>query len=270
MKIVALHRYPVKSMMGEELNASYVTSTGLYGDRMFGVVDSDTGRLANAKNPKKWPTMFRHHATYTEPVIFSKKLPAVTITLPTGESVNSNDKNIHERLSQSFKQDVILRSPSSSTVEFEMYVPEEMEELEGRGTVSSHESPQDTFFDSAMVHIITTNTINALRKLIPESRIEARRFRPNIIIDVPDLEGFVEENWIGKTLQIGNHVELKIMQPTKRCVMTTLAQGDLPNDINVLKTLVQKNSGNFGVYAEVIQSGPIKVEDTVSIGTPRS
>src|SRR5690625_1828101 len=116
-----------------------------------------------------------------------------------------------------------------------------------------------------MVHITTTNTINTLRKLIPESRIEPRRFRPNIIIDVPEKEGFVEEEWVGKTIHIGEGVSLRIIQPTKRCVMTTLAQGDLPNDINVLKTLVKENNGHFGVYAELMQEGQIKVGDAVTV-----
>src|SRR5690625_3811995 len=82
----------------------------------------------------------------------------------------------------------------------------EISELDDRGTVFSRESPPNTFFDIASIHLITTNTIHALSKLIPESRIEARRFRPNIIIDVPEEEGFIEESWIGKTIQIGNCV----------------------------------------------------------------
>lgn len=265
IKIVSLHKYPVKSMMGEELNACYVTPKGIYGDRSFAVIDNNTGILANAKHPKKWPTMFRHHATYCKPVNFPEPLPTVQITLPTGKVVDSNDEHIDQLLSDSFGRSVTLRTPSANNVQFEGYVPMEISELDDRGTVFSRESPPNTFFDIASIHLITTNTIHALSKLIPESRIEARRFRPNIIIDVPEEEGFIEESWIGKTIQIGNRVRLKIIQPTKRCVMTTLAQGDLPNDINVLRTLVKENSGNFGVYAEVIQPGEIKVDDSVTI-----
>ena len=116
-----------------------------------------------------------------------------------------------------------------------------------------------------MVHIITTSTIDTLRKLTPDSRIEPRRFRPNLIIDVPDAEGFIEEQWVDKTLAIGDNVRLKIIQPTKRCIMTTLPQGDLPNDPNVLRTLAQQNSGNFGVYAEIVKTGPVKIGDKVVI-----
>jgi len=265
LNVVSLRRYPVKSMMGEELNACDLTSKGVYGDRMYGVIDMETGKLANAKNPKKWPTMFQHRSSYVRPVSVSEGIAPVRVTLPTGDYIQSDNKQVDKRVSESFNRKVSLRTPSSNAVEFEGYVPQEIKELEDRGTVFSRKSPTDTFFDIAMVHIITTNTINTLRKLIPESRIEPRRFRPNIIIDVPEREGFVEEEWVGKTVHIGNEVRLRIIQPTKRCVMTTLAQGDLPNDINVLKTLVKENNGHFGVYAEVKQEGHIKVGDTITV-----
>lgn len=265
LKVVSLRRYPIKSMMGEELNACDITSKGVYGDRTYGVIDTETGKLANAKNPKKWPTMFQHRSSYVSPVNISNGLPPVQITLPNGEYIRSDDEQVHNRLSDSFNRDVTLRTPSTDTVEFEGYVPKEIEELEDRGTVFSRESPTETFFDIAKIHIITTNTINALRKLIPESRIEPRRFRPNIIIDVPEKEDFIEESWVDQTIYIGDEVSLKIIQPTKRCVMTTLAQGDLPNDINVLKTLVKENSGHFGVYAEIERYGHIKVGDHVTV-----
>ncbi len=265
MKVVSIRRYPVKSMMGEELNACDLTDQGIYGDRMYGVVDSETGKLANAKNPKKWPTMFQHRSTYTRPVKRTDKLPPVQITMPNGKVIQSDDSTIHAQLSKSFNRTVTLQSPSIAPIEFEGYVPEEIKELDERGTVFSRQSPSETFFDLAHIHIITTNTIDTLSKLTPSSRIEARRFRPNIIIDVPEVDGFIEEKWIGKTIQLGDEVQLQIIQPTKRCVMTTLAQGDLPDDLTILKTLVKENSGNFGVYAEIKQTGHLKVGDNIQI-----
>lgn len=266
MNIVSLWRYPVKSMMGEELNKTYITEKGLLGDRAYGVVDKETGKLANAKNPKKWPKMFRYRAAYTKPIESSNAIPSVRITMPDGQSIVSTAEDLNSRLTESFQRNVTLRSPTTSAIQFEGYIPEEIKELEDRGTVFSRTSPKDTFFDIAMVHIITTSTINTLRKLTPESRIEPRRFRPNIIIDVPGAEGFVEEEWVDKIISIGDEVQLKIIQPTKRCVMTTLAQGDLPNDPNVLRTIARQNDGNFGVYAEVVQPGSVKVGDRVVAG----
>jgi len=56
--VASLWRYPVKSMLGEELTAIDVTERGLLGDRAYALVDSADGKAATAKNPKKWPTLF--------------------------------------------------------------------------------------------------------------------------------------------------------------------------------------------------------------------
>ena len=94
--------------------------------------------------------------------------------------------------------------------------------------------------------------------------MKPRRFRPNIIIEVPNTDAFVENDWVGKTLTIGD-VQLKISQETKRCVMTTLAQGDLPKDPNVLRTIVRNNAGSFGVYASVVRPGQVSIGDRIKI-----
>ena len=65
--VVSLWRYPVKSMMGEELNATEVTERGLLGDRAYALVDSSDGKAATAKNPRKWPRLFDFRATVIEP-----------------------------------------------------------------------------------------------------------------------------------------------------------------------------------------------------------
>lgn len=265
MKVVSLWRYPVKSMMGEELNACQLTEKGVLGDRAYGVVDKETGKLVNAKNPKKWPNMFRYRAAFTKPIELSKPLPSVRITLPNGNMIDSSEESVHQCLSDSFGREVVLSTPTSHNIEFEGYIPEEIKELDRPGTIFSSSSPNDTFFDSAMVHIITTNTINALREWVPNSRIEPRRFRPNIILDIPNAAGFIEEKWVDKIIGIGDYVKLKITKPTARCVMTTLPQGDLPQDLNVLRALAKHNKGNFGVYAEVIETGLVKVDDKVTI-----
>lgn len=260
----SIWRYPVKSMMGEELNACEITDKGLLGDRAYGVIDEETGKLANAKNPKKWPNMFRYRATFIEPPQNSAEIPTVRITSPDGHTIVSTEEGKNEWLSNSFNRKVYLSTPSAKEVQFEGYIPEEIEELDDKGTIFTRTSPIETFFDIDMVHIISTSTINYLRKLAPESRIEARRFRPNLIIEVPDTDAFVENSWVGKTLTIGD-VQLKVSQETKRCVMTTLAQGDLPKDPNVLRTIVKNNAGSFGVYASVVKPGKVSIGDRIEI-----
>jgi hypothetical protein len=73
--VVGLWRYPVKSMMGEELNATEVTARGLVSDRQFAVVDGSTGKVGGAKNPRKWGNFFDFRAAYGEPPQRGSKLP---------------------------------------------------------------------------------------------------------------------------------------------------------------------------------------------------
>ena len=176
----------------------------------------------------------------------------------------STEEDLTNRLSASLNRSVKLVTPSSREVLFEEYIPD-MEEFDKRDSVITCQAPQGTFFDAASVHILTTATINRMRELAPESRIEVRRFRPNIVIDVPGANEFIENEWVGKTIRIGSEVRLKIEQPTIRCVMTTLEQGDLPKDTNVLRTAVKQNKGAIGVYAAVIQGGRVHRGDTIEI-----
>src|SRR6059036_2329513 len=87
--VVSLWRYPVKSMMGEELNAAEVVECGLLGDRTYALVDSSDGKVATAKNPRKWPNLFDFRATFIEPLRTGANLPAVRITLPDGAVATS-------------------------------------------------------------------------------------------------------------------------------------------------------------------------------------
>jgi uncharacterized protein YcbX len=266
MEVVSLWRYPVKSMMGEELNSSEVTERGLVGDRQFAVVDAATGKVAGAKNPRKWGNFFDFRAAYVEPPRAAAVLPAVRVTLPAGATVSSEQPDLEQILSGELGREVAFaRAPgngeaAASTAE--EYWPD-MDGLEHRDTVTEWELPPGTFFDLATIHVLTTSTLDRLRELYPAGRFEVRRFRPNVVIAAEE-SGFVENDWVGRTLAIGG-VRLRVTGPCPRCVMTTLTQGDLPKDPGVLRTAAQNNDANVGVYAEVVQAGLVRRGDGVTI-----
>jgi uncharacterized protein YcbX len=255
-------------MMGEELNAAEVTARGLLGDRQFAVVDRATGKVGGAKNPRKWGNFFDFRATYVEPPETGSKMPAVRITLPDGSVVTSDQGDLSQILSRAFGRDVALEGtqrdePSSATAE--EYWPD-MAGLDYRDTVTDFELPAGTFFDSAVLHLLTTATIDRLRTLYPEGRFEVRRFRPNIVVlTEPEVQGFVENDWIGRTVAIGDDVRLAITGPCSRCVMITLPQGDLPKDSGILRTAAQHNGVHVGVYASVVNGGTVRRGDPVRL-----
>jgi uncharacterized protein YcbX len=276
--VVSLWRYPVKSMMGEELNASGVTQRGLLGDRAYALVDSSTEKVASAKNPRKWAKLFDFRATLAEPPRSGEKIPPVHLALPDGTIVTSEQTDTNQILSDVLGREVTLQTrepaqrevvettlPNPWTRSYEEYWPD-MEDLTYRDTITHEAMPEGTFFDLAVIHILTTATIDRLRELYPQGRFEVRRFRPNIVVEPSSSEkGFVEDDWVGKALVIGDEVRIDITDPCPRCVMTTLPQGDLPKDPSILRTAAQHNQVNVGVYGAVLQGGTIRRGDPVRV-----
>jgi uncharacterized protein YcbX len=265
--VAALWRYPVKSMMGEELNSSDVTDRGLLGDRQFAVLDRATGKIGGAKNPRKWGNFFDFRAAYSGSPRPGAMMPPVRITLPDGTSVLTGQDDLEQVLSRAFGRDVALPEArpdgSSKGGAAEEYWPD-MAGLDHRDTVTDFDMPAGTFFDIGMVHLLTTATIDRLRALYPQGRFEARRFRPNVVVATPEEDqGFVENDWVGRTVAIGGNVRLAITEPCPRCVMITLPQGDLPKDSGILRTAAQHNGVNVGVYASIVSGGTIRRGDAV-------
>jgi uncharacterized protein YcbX len=263
--VVSLWRYPVKSMMGEELNATEVTERGLLGDRAYALVDNSDAKVATAKNPRKWPRLFDFRATVIEPARAAAKVPPVRIALPDGTTVTSDQGDLNQILSKALNREVTLGAAQRGAVNAEEYWPD-MDGLDHRDTVTDFTLPEETFFDVAMVHLLTTATLDRLRELYPQGRFEVRRFRPNIVVQLGSSEkSFAENAWVGHTLAIGTAVRLNITSPCGRCVMTTLAQGDLPKDPGILRTAAQHNQVNVGVYAAVERGGTIRRGDPIRI-----
>ncbi len=263
--VVSLWRYPVKSMMGEELNASEVTDHGLLGDRAYALVDPSNGKIASAKNPRKWPKLFDCRAAFIELLRSGEKIPPVRITLPNGAIVTSTQSDLNQVLSQVLGREVTLGTTVPKSPSLEEYWPD-IEGLAHKETVTDEAMPTNTFFDCAVVHVLTTATIDRLRELYPQGRFEVRRFRPNIVVEPASAEkNFVENGWISHTLAIGEEVRLNITGPCPRCVMTTLPQGDLPKDPGILRTAAQHNQVNVGIYATVLRGGTIHRGDAVRL-----
>lgn len=260
--VLSLWRYPVKSMMGEELNATEVTERGVLGDRVYALADHASGKVVSAKNPRKWGRMFEFRAAFAEPPRTGSRLPAVRIMLPDGTTVTSEQKDLPAILSEALSREVTFTQAAPSTPSLEEYWPN-IEGLAYRETVTDEAMPSGMFFDATPIHVITTATIDRLRELYPQGRFEIRRFRPNIVVEASGAAGFVENGWVGRILRIGERVRIKVERPCPRCVMTTLPQGDLPQDYGILRAAAQHNQANVGVYATVAQGGTIRRGDAL-------
>jgi hypothetical protein len=187
----------------------------------------------------------------------------VAIAFPDGRVVYSDQPNIDAVLSAALEREVILSTEVPEVPQLEKFWPDTGNSAEPEN-VTEEEIPAGTFFDGDPVHLLTAASLEALRMAFPASLFDARRFRPNLVIATPgEPPGFLENSWIGRTLLIGRDVRLRILRPTKRCVITTLPLDGLPRDLGILRAAAQLNQAAVGVYAAVTSPGVVRADDPV-------
>lgn len=288
--VAELWRFPVKSMLGERLDRVDLTERGVVGDRAYALVDIDTGKVVSAKSVRAFPDLLGCRAAFLETPEPGRDLPAVRITLSDGASVTSDSPDADQRLSTYFKRAVRLARTAPLDFTIDQYHPDVagLDPAGHRNTVIEQKLgaalfsavglpspvPEGSFLDLFPLSVLTTSTLERLRALAPHSRIDSRRFRMNIIVATGEGGGFLENAWVGRELHIGAAARLVIALPDPRCVMTTLAQDELPADIGILRTLAEHNTipvGNIGpypcagVYAVLGASGSVRSGDPVQL-----
>ena len=246
--VSGLSRFPVKSMQGERLEAAEVTESGFVGDRAYALVETETGKVASAKNPRFGTKLLGCRASFVEAPTPGGESPPVRITLPDGTVVTSDAHDAGAILSGFFGRDVTLQRAAPENFTIDQYHPD-VEDLDPEGH----------------------------RDTITESRLGAAFFaQAGIPSPVPAgsfFDLFPVSVLTTSTLQIGDTVRLAIFLSDPRCVMTTLAQDDLPKDTEILRTLVRHNrvsvaGGRYpcaGVYAVVETAGTTQTGDRVSL-----
>jgi uncharacterized protein YcbX len=202
--------------------------------------------------------------------------------------VRTDADDVDDVLSRFFGREVELASAAQNGYTIDQYHPDEEdydpdghrdEVVEAqlgaaffnqRGLPSA--VPEGSFFDLFPLSVLTTSTLDRLRELEPESSFDLRRFRMNVIVDTP-AAGFVENDWVGRSLAIGDGVQLGVALLDPRCVMPSLAQTDLERDTKVLKALAKHNRLDVGgaiypcagVYAVSEAGGTIRRDDAVGL-----
>lgn len=286
--VSAVWRFPVKSMQGEQLEAAEVTPGGIVGDRAYALVDLETGKVVSAKHPTKWPHVLQCRASFVEAPVAGEEPPPVRIDLADGTSVRSDAPDADAILSRFFGREVRLSAAAQNGYSIEQYHPDldydpghrdEVVDV-GLGAAFFNERgmpsvvPEGSFFDLFPLTVMTTSTLDRFRELQPESDFDPRRFRMNVIVDTP-ASGFVENEWVGRSVALGGDVRFMVALPDPRCVMPSLPQPGLERDGEILRTVAQHNrldlpDGNkhpcAGVYAVSESPGTVRRGDDVSLG----
>ena len=272
--VTVLRRYPVKSMLGEDLVEAEVSRSGLARDRRLAVVSRRTGKVASAKYPRLWRDMLTLSAEGLDDD------DAARITLPGGKTVSSTDPGVDEVLSALLDQPVTLTGTLPPGATLDRAVPEAVlrdgikAEVPATLIEIGAAAPPGTFVDFAPLHLITTATLDRIAELNPYRRARLERYRPNVVVRT-DADGFTENDWLGRDLRVGDDLVLRVIARTPRCAIPTLAHGDLPRDTEALRVVARHNRVNplpgldpepcAGVYAEVLHPGRIRAGDPVRL-----
>jgi uncharacterized protein YcbX len=266
LRVQALLRYPVKSMLGETLDRLLVDERGAEGDRRLALLDDETGHVASAKNPRLWRDLLTCTA--------HADAQGVHISMPDGTDVAADDPGVDEMISQLTGRRVrlVTRRPEGATLV--RPDPEQLLELGldaevgGRILRIAAATPGESFTDEAPLHAITTATLDHIG-------VEALRYRPNLVITTPpDYPPYAENDWVGSELAIGE-ARLRVLTATSRCVVPTLEHGPLSRAPQALRIPAAENRLNTGghgaqpcagAYLAVVTKGVIRVGDQVTIG----
>jgi hypothetical protein len=261
-KIVALRRYPLKSALGEALDAADVDRTGLAGDRVWACVDGEDDTVGSAKHPRRWGRLLE----------VGTSLHKDELTLRVGTSaVRAGSAEADAALTTHLGRPVRLTRTAPADPRLHRVLPDDAGmvpewmagSLPGEETVSPVGGVErlGRFADFGALHVVTTGELARLGERSGGVPVSADRFRPNVILDLP------RDPEPGTELRLGD-VVLRIDLPTPRCVIPGLGQGELPADESVLSTLARQyrievhglgRAACFGTYADVVQPGRLEV-----------
>lgn len=285
MRVRSLWRYPVKTMQGEPLDHTDVAPDGIPGDRWWALRDETRGAITGGR---RFGRLMAASARFRDdgPTGAGPEPSHVDITLPDGRLIGSDSDEVDTVLSEFLDAPVTLwpRVPASEKAHFRRQrltpwaMAADLARLMGveRGealprfhrlppTLLFNETLPGTYFDCAHLLLLTSATLDALSRRLPDSRIDVRRFRPNVVLDAgASAADYPEQRWIGCKIRIGGCIA-KITSTCPRCLMTTRAFDDLPEDRTILRTIAREMGRNAGVYAMVVEPGPISVGDTAAL-----
>ncbi|MBW2267478.1 MAG: MOSC domain-containing protein [Deltaproteobacteria bacterium] len=274
-RVSGIFRYPVKSMLGEELDGASLGESGIPGDRAWGVRDEVR---ADFFVGKRSASLMSCAAWYAD----TEETPLVPqIRLPDGETFRADAEGAAERVGRVVGRDVtlwpVVSEARQAVPREDVPLLDEMQKMMAREEGEpqpdfSNPAPEliefyarnGPFFDAYPLLLLTQRSIDSLASAAPESRIEARRFRPNLLLETAEAGSFPEQEWIGRRARIGSAV-VSIQSTCIRCVMTTHGFADIPKDPRVMRTLVREAEGNLGVYAMVEEPGDVRRGDAFSL-----
>jgi len=292
--VAEIWRYPVKSMAGERLAQSAISTRGLHADRMWAVRDVERDTFTTAR---RWPVLLQCSARFVEDPAGRSAEPGdvleVAVTFPDGSEVSSSDPAINDLLSELTGKPARLESlPARSEKRRYRTAPATKADLRRQFAVADGEAlpdfsllpvrklaelaryatPVGALYDAYPIHLLTRASLRSMAERSPGSQFDVRRFRPNVLVDCDGAE-LAEFGWCGGRVRAPN-VSFDAEIPALRCSIPTRQHGDLPVDRDVLRTINAHADHCLGVYANVAMAGtlaegdPLELEPSAGTSAP--
>ncbi|PYK82736.1 MAG: MOSC domain-containing protein [Verrucomicrobia bacterium] len=253
--VESLWRYPVKSMRGEELEEMFAGYAGVYGDRVFAFTSSLSPKGFPFFTGRDQRQMIRYHARFRNP-----EKAARPINLAEAESSGANpvSANASELM-------IEVETPDGKTIAIDD--PALIDNL--RANIDGKHKLKLLRSDKAMTDCrpLSIFALQSAKKLGEETgvKVDKRRFRANVYLDLTSSDGFVENQFVGKTLRIGSKVVVSVLERDPRCMMITLDPDTAEKTPAILKQVAQAHEGMAGVYGAVLMEGMIRKGDSVEL-----
>src|SRR4051812_7457407 len=286
--VAEIWRYPVKSMGGERLARSAITTRGIHADRMWAVRDVELDTFTTAR---RWPVLLQCSARFAEDPADRSAEPGdvleIIVTLPDGNEVSSSDPAIHDRLTELVGKPARLESlpalsekrrhrtphPPRADIPPQFPIPDgeplpdfSMFPVRKLAELARNATPVGALYDAYPLLLLTRASLRAMAERAPASQFDVRRFRPNVLID-RDGADLAEFGWCGGRLSAPS-VTFDMEIPALRCSVPTRRQGDLPADPDVVRTINAHADHCLGVYADVARAGTLAEGDPLELEGP--
>lgn len=293
-RISEIWRYPVKSLGGERLSGTHITSEGIVGDRSWALVDDETGNVVSAKRVRYWGGLLMCRARLLDESA-GNELAGLAIEFPDGTELTADNPLTVARLAEMTGRTVRFQYATRDVKTMEMdWAPESQIGMEKAVEATSARVRQDAgagsdpvgsvptggagsrYHDLAPIHLLTTSSV---RQLADGKSVgsDVRKFRPNLVVGEDGWDvGYVEDAWLDRSIGIGA-VVLSPTTPVSRCVMVTLEHRDATRDKNALRRIAQQHRVKtpyttaptpcLGLYTDVATEGVVRIGDPVTVSS---
>jgi uncharacterized protein YcbX len=258
-RVESLWRYPVKSMRGEQLQEAFVGFPGIYGDRLYAFQSSAAPKRFPWLTAREQEAMLLYRPRYRCPDRTTK--PG---NLTEAEAIGSGLTPVYADLSD---DDLTLDVESPSGERLAIDDPRLISLLR-EGIRDKHEltllRSHRAMTDCRPVSIFSVQTARQLGQELGIN-VDKRRFRANLYIDLESGKGFGEDEFVGRTLQIGRKTRIAVLKRDSRCKIMTLDPDTAQPNPELMKHLAGVHEGQAGIYGAVLVEGIVRPGDAIAL-----